>query len=273
MAQATFVQDGRSIDHTPVSAVVAGQVVVQGPLVGIAKGAIAAGALGALAVEGVFDIVQAAVTFAVGQAVYWDADGDPVGGTQGTGAAVESATGNTFMGFALAATLATDETVRVALRSVESSAAETLSLGDLGDVGAVAYDAGRILVADGDSYEDRALTGPLTLSGAGVIGVASATVAAAGSDQTDAAAIAEGFTLVTAANATKGVKLPAAAAGKVCIVKNSDAANAVLKVYPDTDDAINALAANAALAMAAKTSALLVAYDATTWYTVPLLPS
>jgi hypothetical protein len=59
---------------------------------------------------------------------------------------------------------------------------ETLSLGDLGDVGAVAYDAGRILVADGDSYEDQALTGPLTLSGAGVVGLASATVAAAGSD-------------------------------------------------------------------------------------------
>jgi len=128
-------------------------------------------------------------------------------------------------------------------------------------------------VADGDSYEDQALSGPLTLSGAGVVGLASATVAAAGSSQSDAAAIAEGFTLVTAADATKGVKLPAAAAGKVCVVKNSDAANAVLKVYPDTSDAINALSANAALSMAAKTSALFVAYDATTWYTVPLLPS
>ncbi len=161
MAQATFVQEGRRIDHTPVSAVVAGQVVVQGPLVGIANVPIAAGALGSLAVEGVFDVVQGAVTFTAGQAVYWDADGDPVGGTAGTGAAVESATGNTFMGFALAATEATDETVRVALRSIESSAAETLSLGDLGDVGAVAYTAGRILIADGDSYEDQALSGPL----------------------------------------------------------------------------------------------------------------
>ena len=273
MAQATFVQEGRRIDHTPVSAVVAGQVVVQGPLVGIANVPIAAGVLGSLAVEGVFDVVQGAVTFTAGQAVYWDADGDPVGGTAGTGAAVESATGNTFMGFALVATEATDETVRVALRSIESSAAETLSLGDLGDVGAVAYTAGRILIADGDSYEDQALSGSLTLSGAGVVAMASATVAAAGSSQSDAAAIAEGFTLVTAADATKGVKLPAAAAGKVCVVKNGDAAIAVLKVYPNTDDAINALSANAALSMAAKTSAVFVAYDATTWYTVPLLPS
>jgi hypothetical protein len=56
-------------------------------------------------------------------------------------------------------------------------------------------------------------------------------------------------------------------------VKNADAANAILKVYPDTGDAINALAANAALSMAAKTSAVFVAFDATTWYTIPLLPS
>ena len=47
----------------------------------------------------------------------------------------------------------------------------------------------------------------------------------------------------------------------------------MLKLYPNTDDAINALSANAALSMAAYTSALLVSYDATTWYTVPLLPS
>ncbi len=67
------------------------------------------------------------------------------------------------------------------------------------------------------------------------------------------------------------MKLPAAAAGKLAIVKNN--ANAVLKLYPNTDDAINALAANAALSMAAYTAALLVCYDATTWYTVPLLPS
>ncbi len=271
--QGIFVQEPQSIDYTPGADVAAGQVVVLTPLVGIAKSPILSGVLGALAIEGIFDVVQGAVTFAQGQAVYWDADGDPVGGDAGTGCAVESATGNTFMGFALAATLTTDETVRVALRSVEASAAESLSLADLGDVGAVAYTAGRILIADGDSYEDQALSGPLTLSGAGVVGVASATVAATGTVQGDAAAIAEGFTLVTAADAAKGVKLPAAAAGKVCIVKNEDSANAVLKVWPNTDDAINAIAANTNIALAAKTSAIFVAYDATTWYTIPLLPS
>lgn len=103
--------------------------------------------------------------------------------------------------------------------------------------------------------------------------VPSATVAAAGSVQGDAAAVATGFTLVTAADAIKGVILPAAVAGLVCIIKNADAANAILKIYPATGDAINAIAANSALSIAAKTSVILVAYDATTWYSVPLLPS
>jgi len=205
-----------------------------------------------------------------------------VGGEAGSGAATSSATGNTFMGFAIADTEITDETVRLVLRSVESSAAETLGLGDLGDVGAVAYDAGRIIVADGDSFEDVVPSGDVSLDADGTFHVNSfaamptipaAEVAAAGSAQGDAAAVAAGFTHATGADGTKGVKLPAAAAGKICIVKNADAANAVVKVYPNTDDAINALAANNALSMAAKTAAMFVALDATTWYTVPLLPS
>lgn len=101
--------------------------------------------------------------------------------------------------------------------------------------------------------------------------VSTTTVAATGSIQGDAAAIGTGFTLVTAGDGTKGVKLPPAAAGKMAIVKNG--AGAILKVYPDTSDAINALSANASLNMAANTSAVLVAYNDVTWYTVPLLPS
>lgn len=101
--------------------------------------------------------------------------------------------------------------------------------------------------------------------------VSTATVAATGSAQGDAAAIGTGFTLVSAGDGTKGVILPAAAAGKTAIVKNG--AGAVLKLYPATGDAINALSANASLNMAANTSAVLVAYNDTTWYSVPLLPS
>ena len=101
-------------------------------------------------------------------------------------------------------------------------------------------------------------------------------LAAAGSNQGDAGAMtltAPGLCHVTGADATKGVVLPAAAAGKMIIVKNSDAANAILKVYPATGDAINAIAANTEISMAAKTCAVFTAIDATTWFTAPLLPS
>ena len=104
-----------------------------------------------------------------------------------------------------------------------------------------------------------------------LIAIPAATVAAAGANQSNAAGITTGFTLVSAADATKGVKLPAAAAGLVCIIKNG--ANAVLKIWPSTDDKINALNADAAMSIAALTAAIYVAYDDVTWYSLPLLPS
>lgn len=112
-----------------------------------------------------------------------------------------------------------------------------------------------------------------TVTASGSLVIKSATVAATGNSQGTAAAVAAGFTLATAADGTKGVVLPAASAGLVVIIKNDDAANAILKVYPATGDGINAVAVNSAYSMAAKTSMLLVAYDSTTWYTVPLLAS
>lgn len=99
----------------------------------------------------------------------------------------------------------------------------------------------------------------------------SATVAAAGSTQANAAAVSDGFTLVSAADGTKGVVLPAAVAGRTVILKNN--ANAVLKVWPASGDAVNAIAADSNYVLAAFTSSLLVAYDSTTWYSVPLLAS
>jgi len=53
---ASYVQVGDLLDYTPASAVAAGDVVVIGALVGVAPRAIAANAVGALAVEGVFEI-------------------------------------------------------------------------------------------------------------------------------------------------------------------------------------------------------------------------
>jgi predicted RecA/RadA family phage recombinase len=100
-----------------------------------------------------------------------------------------------------------------------------------------------------------------------------ATVAAAGTVQGDATQIATGLTLVTGADDAKGVLLPAASAGLICYVKSS-VANKILKVWPATGDAINALSANAALSLASgPTPVILVALDATTWYSFPLVPS
>ena len=115
-----------------------------------------------------------------------------------------------------------------------------------------------------------ALSGTTVTSSAGFI-MPSATVAAAGTNQATAAAIATGFTLVSAADATKGILLPAAAAGLTCVIKNNAAA--VLKVWPASGDAINAIAVDSNYVLASLTSTLLVAYDSTTWYSVPLLAS
>ena len=69
---ASYVQDGDLLDHTPASAVAAGDVVVIGSLVGVAPRAIAAGALGALAVEGVYEMPCASgATGAQGSAINW----------------------------------------------------------------------------------------------------------------------------------------------------------------------------------------------------------
>lgn|SRR3990167_333180 len=103
------------------------------------------------------------------------------------------------------------------------------------------------------------------------LSVDSRTVAAAGSTQADATAVGTGFTLVSAADGTKGVLLPAAKAGHVCFIKNNE--SSTLKIWPAVDDAINALAADASLDIVSLTSVILIAYDGTTWYSVPLLPS
>jgi hypothetical protein len=47
--------------------------------------------------------------------------------------------------------------------------AGTSEISDLGDVGAVAYAAGSILVADGDSYEEVAVSGDATLAATGAL--------------------------------------------------------------------------------------------------------
>ena len=111
MATAQFIHDGRAIDYTPGSAVAAGDVVVQADLIGIAKLPIAADALGALAVTGVFDLPKTAgvgEAIAVGSKVYWD-EGDQVAKTDDESGA------NKHLGKTIKAAGDDDTTVRVRL--------------------------------------------------------------------------------------------------------------------------------------------------------------
>ena len=74
-----FVHDGDSIDYTPAGDITAGDVVVLGDLLAVAKVDIAANNLGALALGGVYEAPKAtgaSTAIANGKTVYWDvADG------------------------------------------------------------------------------------------------------------------------------------------------------------------------------------------------------
>lgn len=73
MEQATFIQYGDAIDHTPDADVAAGQVVALGELIGVAKTPIKTGEAGALAIRGVFDVAKNDTDeLAVGDEVYWN---------------------------------------------------------------------------------------------------------------------------------------------------------------------------------------------------------
>lgn len=73
--EAIYVHEGHMVDYTPSAKVAAGDVVVQGALVGIAIKDIAANALGALAVTGVFDVAKSVASgsaITAGTNLYWD---------------------------------------------------------------------------------------------------------------------------------------------------------------------------------------------------------
>lgn len=105
---ARFVQDGKAIDYRPSEAVAAGDVVVQGTLIGIARLDIAANTLGSLAVVGVFDAPKAIGAITVGAAVYWDATNSKV---------TTTATDNPYLGKAILAAESADASVRFLLNA------------------------------------------------------------------------------------------------------------------------------------------------------------
>lgn len=91
-----------------------------------------------------------------------------------------------------------------------------------------------------------------------------ATLAAAGADQAGAAAIVAQVTFVTAADGTKGVRLPAVTAGAMYIVYSTVATNG-LKVYPASGDDINDATGDAAITIEGKSMAIFIGMDTSTW--------
>jgi predicted RecA/RadA family phage recombinase len=109
MPQATFIQTGDYIDHTAGSALASGDVVVQGDLVGVTVRPLAAGELGSLAIEGVFDFTKnTGVAYTVGTLLYWDDTANVV---------TTVTTGNKLIGKVVRAASTTDTSVRMRLKS------------------------------------------------------------------------------------------------------------------------------------------------------------
>lgn len=99
-APANFWKNGHMRGYTPSGATYPGDIVVIGSKAFLAANAIAANALGTLHVDGTWQIPKDTSTFADGDAVYWNATGNPNIGTAGTGAATSTASGNTYIGTA-----------------------------------------------------------------------------------------------------------------------------------------------------------------------------
>jgi len=132
MATATFVHDGKAVDYTPGASVAAGDVVVQGDLVGVAPRPIAANALGSLAVSGVFDFPKATgggSALTAGTVVYWDAAAK---------VATATSVGNKQLGKVVQAAADADTTVRVRLEGTSvANNPLTAAITDPGNAGAI----------------------------------------------------------------------------------------------------------------------------------------
>jgi predicted RecA/RadA family phage recombinase len=104
MAEAIYLQDGEKIDYTPAVAVAAGEVITLQDLIGVASEPIAANALGALQIDGVFDVTKATGAIVAGDNIYWD---------EANSNATRTPAGNKYLGKAVIAAASGDARVKV----------------------------------------------------------------------------------------------------------------------------------------------------------------
>lgn len=105
--QATFIQDGDAIDYAAVNTnVEAGEVVIIGDLVAVAKYDIPSNTVGAVSLRGVYELAKPVGAISAGVKVYWDASEEN---------ATTNAASNTLFGLAVADAALSNLTVRVLL--------------------------------------------------------------------------------------------------------------------------------------------------------------
>jgi predicted RecA/RadA family phage recombinase len=102
---AVFVHEGKCLDHTPVSAVAAGDIVIAGGILGVVKSPIDANDTGAICVQGVVSVPKGAFGTTIGQKLYWDASAEAVVATP--------AADDYLLGFATTAQASGDARVNV----------------------------------------------------------------------------------------------------------------------------------------------------------------
>lgn len=103
---ANFINPGMSIPHTASGAVVAGDVLLVGEKIAVAKHDIADTEDGVLAAQGVFDFPKTAATaYAVGVKVFWDVADQEATEAEDTGT-------NRLIGYVVKAALSADALVR-----------------------------------------------------------------------------------------------------------------------------------------------------------------
>lgn len=244
MAQAIKIKSDKTMDYTPEAAVSAGDVVLFGDAAAIATRDIAIGELGSLETCGTFDIVKATGALSAGDAVFWDVDGNPVSGTAGSGAAASS--GDAQLGFAVAAALSGDETVRVLVTTgmvntntiggavtADSITGSDSSLGITGLAGSEGA-GGAIVVAGGAGDGAAEDGGAVTIRGGAKAGSGADGAVSIGATNTSGVAIgASGVAAIVTGPLTRGVGASTAAAGST----TSDAGvlpAATHGVYPTT---------------------------------------
>ena len=146
------------------------------------------------------------------------------------------------------------------------------NLSDVNSASTSAHNLG-LGTADSPTFAALTITGAIAAASWATTGLnteshVSALTAYAGGGQASALALTKAINRVTiVASAGDSVKLPASVAGQSVVVINAAATNA-MDCFPVSGDAINALAANTALSIAANTTAIFFCAVAGTWNSV-----